>query len=52
MVIVELLAEEDSVAIRCRVRGTHRGVGELPVNGGMLVGVEPTGKRFEVEHIQ
>jgi predicted ester cyclase len=37
--------------VRCQVSGTHRGIGRLPMNGGMLVGVEPTGKRFEVAHI-
>ena len=31
--------------------GTHRGVGWIPVNGGMLVGSEPTGRHFEVQHI-
>jgi predicted ester cyclase len=23
----------------------------MPVNGGLLVGVEPTGRHFEVQHI-
>jgi predicted ester cyclase len=31
--------------------GTHRGIGRLPMNGGMLVGVPPTGRHFEVQHI-
>jgi hypothetical protein len=31
--------------------GTHRGTGEIPVNGGMLVGVTPTGKHFEIAAI-
>jgi steroid delta-isomerase-like uncharacterized protein len=51
MEILDLLAAGDSVVVRCTVSGTHRGVGKLPVNGGMLVGVPPTGKRFEVQHI-
>jgi steroid delta-isomerase-like uncharacterized protein len=51
MEIVEMIAAGDSVVVRCRVSGTHRGVGKLPINGGTLVGVEPTGKRFEVQHI-
>jgi predicted ester cyclase len=42
---------EDWVVVRCTFSGTHRGVGRLPVNGGMLVGVQPTGRRFEVQHI-
>ena len=51
MEIVDLVAEGESVVGLCRVSGTHRGVGRLPLNGGLLVGVEPTGKRFEVAHI-
>lgn len=49
--ILEILAEKDSVVVRLNVSGTHRGVGRFPVNGGMLVGVEPTGKKFEAQHI-
>jgi steroid delta-isomerase-like uncharacterized protein len=51
MEIQEMIAEGDSVVVRCKVSGTHRGTGKIPVNGGMLVGVAPTGKHFEVEHI-
>ena len=51
MEIVEMIASEDSVVVRCTVSGTHQGVGKLPINGAMLMGVEPTGKRFEVQHI-
>jgi steroid delta-isomerase-like uncharacterized protein len=51
MDIVEMIAADDSVVVRCTVSGTHKGVGKLPVNGGMLVEVAPTGKRFEVQHI-
>ena len=49
--VVEMVAKEDSVVMRCKVGGTHRGVGKIPVNGGMLVGVTPTGKHFETDHI-
>jgi predicted ester cyclase len=49
--IEEMVAEGDSVIARCKVSGTHRGVGKLRVNGGMLVGVAPTQKHFEVQHI-
>lgn len=49
--VVEMIAQGDSVVVRCKTSGTHRGVGKLPLNGGMLVGVEPTQKRFEVQHI-
>ena len=51
MEIVEMVADGDSVVVRCRVSGTHRGVGARAINGGLLVGVQPTGKRFEVQHI-
>jgi predicted ester cyclase len=51
MEILEMVAEKDSVVVRCTVSGTHRGVGKRPVNGGMLVGAEPTQKRFEVQHM-
>ena len=49
--ILDILAEKDSVVVRLKVSGTHRGIGRFPVNGGMLVGVEPTDKYFEVQHI-
>ena len=51
MEIVEMVAEGNSVVVRCRVSGTHQGVGAKRINGGFLVGVPPTGKRFEVQHI-
>lgn len=49
--ILDLVAEDDTVVAYVKVSGTHLGVGEIPVNGGMLVGVEPTGKKFTVRHI-
>lgn len=49
--IIEIIAVEDSVVVRLNVSGTHLGVGRFPVNGGMLVGVEPTGRQFEAQHI-
>ena len=51
MEIVEMVAAGDSVVVRCRVTGTHRGVATRRLNGGFLLGVKPTGKRFEVQHI-
>lgn len=48
---LDTVASADSVVVRLRVSATHRGVGNLPINGGLLVGVTPTGKRFEVQHI-
>jgi steroid delta-isomerase-like uncharacterized protein len=49
--IMEMVAQGDSVVMWCKVSGTHRGTGKLPINGGMLVGVPPTGKHFETDHI-
>lgn len=49
--IEDIVEAGDAVVVRTKVRGTHLGTGEFPVNGGMLVGVEPTGKSFEVQHI-
>lgn len=49
--IEEMIAKGDSVVVRCKVSGTHRGMAKLPLNGGMLVGIAPTQKHFEVQHI-
>jgi predicted ester cyclase len=49
--IVELVAKGDTVVARLTASGTHRGVGKLPLNGGMLVGIAPTLKHFSVQHI-
>ena len=51
MEIVEMVADGDYVVVRCRVSGTHRGIATKRVNGGFLMGVQPTGKHFEVQHI-
>ncbi|MBD2021522.1 ester cyclase [Leptolyngbya sp. FACHB-36] len=49
--IIDMVAEGDTVIVRVMVSGTHKGVGKIPINGGLLVGVEPTGKHFEVQQI-
>jgi predicted ester cyclase len=49
--ILDIIAAGDSVVVRYNVTATHNGVGTIPVNGGMLVGVPPTHKRFEVQQI-
>lgn len=49
--ILDIVAEADTVVARVRVSGTHLGTGEIPVNGGMLVNVPPTGRKFTVQHI-
>lgn len=45
------VAEGEWVVVRCTYSGTHRGMAQLPVDGGMLVGVQPTGRSFQVQHI-
>lgn len=47
----EFVAEGEWVVVRGTFSGTHRGIGRIPVNGGMLVGVRPTERHFEVQHI-
>jgi predicted ester cyclase len=49
--IVDAVSQGDVVVVRATESGTHRGVGRLPVNGGMLVGVAPTNNHFEVATI-
>lgn len=39
------------VTVRGMFSGTHRGVSRIPFSNGVLVGVEPTGRHFEVQHI-
>jgi steroid delta-isomerase-like uncharacterized protein len=51
MEIVDLVASGDSVIVRSKVSGTHRGTSKLNVDGGLITGVAPTGKHFEAEHI-
>ena len=48
---LDIVAEGDNVITRIKVSGTHQGTGKLPVNGGLLVGVPPTGKHYEIQHI-
>ena len=47
MEIVDLVAVGNDVVIREVVSGTHRGTGRIAVNGGLLVDVPPTGKKFK-----
>lgn len=51
MEIEELGVVGDDVMVRMIVTGTHKGVGKIPVNGGLLVGVPPSGNTFNVQHI-
>jgi steroid delta-isomerase-like uncharacterized protein len=49
--MVHMLADGDWIVERGTFSGAHGGVGKLPVNGGLLVGVPPTNKTFRVQHI-
>jgi predicted ester cyclase len=49
--IKEIKAVGDTVIVRVVTSGTHKGVGKIPVNGGLLVGVAPTNKHFEADAI-
>ena len=46
-----LVAEGDAVAAELIMSGTHTGAPDLPVLGGLLTGVPPTGRRVSVENI-
>ena len=49
--VEEMVAVKENVIVRGEYSGTHLGVSQLPIDGGLLVGVPPTGKRFVVQHI-
>ncbi len=49
--IHELVAADDLVIERSTVTGTHSGVAKGRHNGGMLVDIAPTFRRFEIQHI-
>jgi steroid delta-isomerase-like uncharacterized protein len=50
MTIDRLIARGDEVVVLMTVTGTHKGVSQRPVNGGMYLGIAPTGKSFSVLH--
>jgi predicted ester cyclase len=45
MEIVAMVAEGDTVVTRVRWSGTHRGVSQRRLMGGLLIGVPPTASR-------
>jgi predicted ester cyclase len=49
--MLDVLVDRDWVVERGTFSGTHGGMGRLPVNGGLLVGVPPTNRQFRVQHI-
>jgi predicted ester cyclase len=49
--VEEIVAVGENVIVRGEYSGTHLVIAQLPVDGGLLVGVPPTGKKFVVQHI-
>jgi predicted ester cyclase len=49
--ILGVVADGEWVVTRNRYSGTHTGAQRIPVDGGFLAGIEPTGKTFSVQHI-
>lgn len=47
-VVLEMRAIGDTVVALSRISGTHQGTAQTKIFGGLLQGVKPTGKRFEV----
>jgi len=47
----EMVAEGDAVVCLITMSGTHLGTSDVPVLGGGLVGIVPTGRRVTVMHI-
>jgi predicted ester cyclase len=45
-----LIANEDSVMAMMTMTGTHTGIAHMPIVGGLINGVEPTGKSVSVLH--
>lgn len=50
-VIEDVIAEEDKVVCRLTVSGTHQGTPEIPIEGGLLTTMPPTGKTYTVQQI-
>jgi predicted ester cyclase len=49
--ILNAVADGEWVVTRNLYSGTHSGVQRIPVDGGFLAGIEPTGRAFSVQHI-
>ena len=50
MTIDRLMTRGDEVVALMTVTGTHKAVSQRPVNGGVYLGVAPTGRSFSVLH--
>jgi predicted ester cyclase len=51
LAVEEIVAVHENVIVRGEYSGTHLGIAQMPIDGGLLVGVPPTGKKFTVQHI-
>jgi predicted ester cyclase len=49
--ILTLVTDGEWVVTRNLYSGTHAGAQRIPVDGGFLVNVKPTNRRFSVQHI-
>jgi len=47
----EMVAEGDWVAVRTTCHGIHRGVPAFPINSGIFLGIEPSGREYTVQHL-
>ncbi|MCI4352597.1 MAG: ester cyclase [Thermoplasmata archaeon] len=47
----EMIAEGDWVAVRTTCKGVHTAEPELPVNGGIFVGLKATDRIYSVQHL-
>jgi len=47
--VIEIVAKDDQVIVRCRYSGTHQGTGATSVYGGYLQRIRPTGRYFDVQ---
>jgi len=47
----EVVAEGEWVAARTTCHGRHTAEPPFPVNGGIFVGIAPTGREYTVQHI-
>lgn len=47
----EMVADGNWVAVRTTCNGVHSASPEIQVNGGMFVGLNPTGRSYTVQHI-
>lgn len=49
--IEDIVATGNAVIVRSTYSGTHKGIGRRPIDGGFMIGVAATERRFTVQHI-